>query len=72
LFAMVAPAGTPAPIISHLNREIVEIMALPDVKRTLASQAIEATSSTPEQARDRFSNEIDLWRGLAIKAGLRS
>jgi tripartite-type tricarboxylate transporter receptor subunit TctC len=72
LFAMVAPAGTPAPIISRLNREIVEIMALPDVKRTLASQAIEATSSTPEQARDRFSNEIDLWRGLAIKAGLRS
>jgi hypothetical protein len=47
-------------------------MALPEVKRALASQAIEATSSTPEEATNQFKTEIDLWKGLAIKAGLRS
>ena len=72
LFALVMPAGTPSPIVQRLNREVVGIMALPEVKRALASQAIEATSSTPEEATDQFKKEIDLWKGLAVKAGLRS
>ena len=41
LFAVVMPAGTPAPIVARLNREIGEIMATPDVKRVLAAQAIQ-------------------------------
>jgi tripartite-type tricarboxylate transporter receptor subunit TctC len=72
MFALVAPAGVPAPIVKRLNHDVVEIMALPEVKRALASQAIEATSSTPEEATERFAKEIGSWKSLAIKAGLRS
>src|SRR3954469_12946086 len=70
LFAVMMPPKTPAEIVTRINRDIVEIMAEPDVKRALAGQAIVATSSSPEQLRDRIQHEIALWRGLATKAGL--
>ena len=70
LFAVMMPPKTPAEIVTRINRDIVEIMAEPEVKRALAGQAIIATSSTPDELRDRMRNEIELWRGLAVKAGL--
>jgi tripartite-type tricarboxylate transporter receptor subunit TctC len=70
MFAVVMPPKTPEPIVTRINRAIVEIMALPEVKRALAAQAIIATSSTPAQLADRLAKETALWRGLAVKAGL--
>jgi tripartite-type tricarboxylate transporter receptor subunit TctC len=71
VFAVVMPAGTPAPIVTQLNRDIAEIMAASDVKRTLNAQAIEARSSSPEAIRDRIAKEIEFWQGLARKANIR-
>jgi tripartite-type tricarboxylate transporter receptor subunit TctC len=70
MFAVMMPPKTPAEIVARVNSEIREIMAEPDVKRALAGQAIVATSSTPEEAKDRIQKEYALWRGLAVKAGL--
>ena len=71
VFAVVMPAGTPAPVVRALNKDIAEIMAAAEVKRTLSAQAIEARSSTPEAVRDRFVREIGLWQGMAKKANVR-
>ena len=71
LFAVVMPAGTPKPIVIRLNREINAFMATPEVKRVLAAQAIQVTSSTPDQLRERIAKEIELWRGIAQKAGIK-
>jgi tripartite-type tricarboxylate transporter receptor subunit TctC len=71
LFAVVAPTATPAAIVTRLNREITDIMIVPEVKRILALQAIHAVSSTLDQLRDRISREIELWRGIALKAGIK-
>jgi tripartite-type tricarboxylate transporter receptor subunit TctC len=71
LFAVVMPAGTPSPIVVRLNREINEFMATPEVKRVLAAQAIHVTSGTPDQLRQRIAKEIELWRGIAQKAGIK-
>jgi len=71
LFAVVAPAGTSRPIVTRLNREIGDIVGAPEVKRVLALQAIQAASSTPEQLHERIAKEIELWRGIAKKAGMQ-
>ena len=71
LFAVVMPAGTPKPIVARLNREIAEFVATPEVKRVLAAQAIQVVSSTPEELRERIAKEIQLWRGIAQKAGIK-
>jgi tripartite-type tricarboxylate transporter receptor subunit TctC len=70
LFAVVMPAGTPKPIVERLNREIVEYVTGPEVRRILAAQAIHVVSSTPDQLRERIAKEIELWRGIAKKAHL--
>jgi len=71
VFAVVTPAGTPRPVIARLNREIGEFVVTPEVKRVLAAQAIQTVSSTPEELRERIAKEIELWRGIAQKAGIK-
>lgn len=48
-YGILAPAGTPKPIISKLNAEIQRVLALPDVKQRLAMEGAEAMGNTPEQ-----------------------
>ena len=71
VFAVVMPAGTPTPIVVRLNREIGEFVATPELKRVLAAQAIQAVSSAPDELRARIVKEIELWRGIAQKAGIK-
>jgi tripartite-type tricarboxylate transporter receptor subunit TctC len=71
VFAVVMPAGTPKPIVARLNRELGEFVATPELKRVLAAQAIQAVSSTPDELRERIAKEIELWRGLAQKTGIK-
>jgi tripartite-type tricarboxylate transporter receptor subunit TctC len=48
-YGWLAPTGTPRPIIDRLSAEVARILALPDTREKLQSQAMEAFISTPEQ-----------------------
>jgi tripartite-type tricarboxylate transporter receptor subunit TctC len=48
-FGLLAPAKTPRPIVTTLNREIVRIIQLPDVKKRWETLGAEAAPMTPEQ-----------------------
>ena len=48
-YAVLAPAGTPKPIIDRLSNEFAKIVALPETKERLAGQGMAALHSTPEQ-----------------------
>jgi tripartite-type tricarboxylate transporter receptor subunit TctC len=71
-FAVLAPAGTPAPVITKLNAEINRILALPEVKASLAADGAEPAGGTPEQAaqsaRDGIRKWSELIRSLELKA----
>jgi tripartite-type tricarboxylate transporter receptor subunit TctC len=71
-FAVVAPAALPPAIVTRLNREINAILGEADVKKTLAAQAIETELSTPDQLRERIRVDIEKWRAIAAKAGIRA
>ena len=66
-FAVVVPAGTPKEIIALLNREIVKIIALPDVSERLAVLGYEPVASTPEEFAMRIKAESEKW-GKVIRA----
>jgi len=57
-------AGTPAPIVERLNREIRKVLDLPDVKQRLAELGGDARASTPEEMRAHIERESDKWRRL--------
>ena len=55
---LLAPAGTPKPVIDKLYAEIQRIAALPDVKERLVTLGAEPSSMTPEQFGQWMKTEI--------------
>ncbi len=48
-YGILAPAGTPAPLIGRLNSEIVKAINSPDLKKRLSDGGVEPLTSTPEE-----------------------
>ena len=48
-YGVLAPAGTPRPIVARLNAELVKIMHAPDTRERLAAMATDPRTSTPEE-----------------------
>jgi tripartite-type tricarboxylate transporter receptor subunit TctC len=49
IYGVFAPARTPAPIISQLNRAIVAVLNMPEVRERFFNVGVETVGSTPEQ-----------------------
>jgi tripartite-type tricarboxylate transporter receptor subunit TctC len=70
-FMVLAPAGTPKPIIAKLNAEINRILALPDVKNVLAQQIMDPFVSTPEESAKMLRAVYDQYGKIIAKAGIK-
>jgi tripartite-type tricarboxylate transporter receptor subunit TctC len=68
---LVAPAGTPPAIVSRINRELGEIVKLPDVVERFKQLAANPAYFTPEQFAALVAREIPRWREVAQKAGIK-
>jgi len=71
-YGILAPAGTPRPIVSRLNAELVKIMHTPDVKERLAGMATDPLTSTPEEFAAYLKQEIAKWGDVVRKANLKA
>jgi tripartite-type tricarboxylate transporter receptor subunit TctC len=70
-FGMLAPAGTPRPIIDRVRKEIVEIASEPAfVKRQLVDRGLEGVLNTPEEFRDFLAADREKSRRIVEAAGL--
>jgi tripartite-type tricarboxylate transporter receptor subunit TctC len=70
-FGILAPAGTPKPIIERLNSELAQAVQLPDVKERLLQQGAFAASTTPEEAAQRIRSEIAMWAKVINEANVK-
>lgn len=66
-----APAGTPKAIIAAINKELVEIVKLPDVQERFRAGAAEPASSTAEGHRQFVLSEMEFWRSAASSVGYK-
>ena len=66
-----APTALPPRLVARLNREINAIVGEPEVKQALAMQAVQAETSTPEEVRERIRADIEKWRTVAAKVGIK-
>ena len=71
-YGVMAPSGTPRPIITRLNGELVKIMQAPDVKERLAGMATDPLTSTPEEFAAYLKQEIAKWGDVVRKAHLKA
>lgn len=71
-FGLLAPAGTPAPIISRLNAETVKVLGRADVQSTLGAQGLELVPGSPEQFAAHIKSEIAKFTRIAKAAGIKA
>lgn len=72
LNGILVPAGTPPEIVARLNKEIVEILAMPDVKQKLEAQGAQIVASTPAEFATFIVTESARWGKVAKAAGIKS
>jgi tripartite-type tricarboxylate transporter receptor subunit TctC len=68
---ILVPAGTPKEIIALLNREILRIIALPDVKEKFAAIGFEPIGTTPEEFAARIRTEVPRWAKIVREAQIK-
>lgn len=64
-FMLLAPAGTPAAVVEHLNREVNDALKNADVQKTLLAAGVEATASSSAEALAYFQQQREQVTRLA-------
>lgn len=70
-FGLVAPAGTPRPIIDKLNAAAHKAMAMPDYLEKQKSISGESMGNTPEQFAKQIKTAIDRYTAVAKRANIK-
>ena len=71
-YGILAPAGTPRPIVARLNTELVKAMHSPEMKERLAGIGTGPVTTTPEEFAAYIKAEIAKWGDVIRKAGLKA
>jgi tripartite-type tricarboxylate transporter receptor subunit TctC len=70
-YGVLAPAGTPKPVVARLNADIHKSLQDPAVEKRLASVGFEITYGTPEQFADYIKSEIRKWAKVVKASGAK-
>ena len=66
-YGLLAPSGTPAPVIARLHAELVKVLADPSVRESLTNASQDVVGSTPGEFADVIAHDLKLWTDLAVK-----
>jgi len=70
-FGILAPAGTPQPVIRKISAEIARILALPDIREKLLSQGMDPFISTPEEFGALLKTDLALYAKIIKTANIK-
>ncbi len=70
-FGLLAPAGTPAPIVDKLSREVVAIMKEPAVRERFLALGLEPAANTPEQFSELMKKDLARWKTVAEREKIK-
>jgi len=68
---LIAPGGTPTPIINKIRSDVAEIIKRPAVRQKLAAQLMEPVGSSPEELRAQMDAEIARWAPVIKAANVK-
>jgi tripartite-type tricarboxylate transporter receptor subunit TctC len=70
-YGVLAPGGTPKPVIAKLHAEVVRALDLAATKEKMAAQGVENAGSTPEEFGAHIRSEWTKWGKVISSAGLK-
>jgi tripartite-type tricarboxylate transporter receptor subunit TctC len=68
---LLAPVGTPRPILDRLTQEALAAMARGDVRERLLAAGFGPTAKGPDYLRRRIAEEVPMWRSVIEQAGIK-
>jgi tripartite-type tricarboxylate transporter receptor subunit TctC len=71
-FGLLAPAGTPKPIIDKLHQQAVKIAAMPDVRERLATLGLDTTADGPEAMAAIMKSDTAKWAKVIKDANIKA
>jgi len=69
---ILAPAGTPKPVIARLSGEINRILSMTDVRKKLEEAGLDVGGGSPQQFSDFIGSEMTKWAKVAKDAGIQA
>jgi tripartite-type tricarboxylate transporter receptor subunit TctC len=70
-YGVVAPGGTPAPIVQRLNAELARILDMPDVRKSLTEQGADVQGGTAQDFEAFMRSESARWSTVVKQAGIK-
>jgi tripartite-type tricarboxylate transporter receptor subunit TctC len=70
-YGIVAPAGTPRPVVERLQRETSVLLAQPDVAARIAAEGSEPVGSTAQAFANHLGSELVRWGGVIRRTGIK-
>jgi tripartite-type tricarboxylate transporter receptor subunit TctC len=70
-YGIVAPAATPAAVVRRLNGELVKILAMADIRKSLTEQDADIGGGTPADFAAFMNVERERWGGVVKDAGIK-
>ena len=71
-FGLMAPAGTPQPIIDRLHEETTKALAVPEVRKALEAQGLDVIAGTPAEFAETIKIETPYWAKVIKEAGIKA
>ncbi|HZQ73182.1 MAG TPA: tripartite tricarboxylate transporter substrate binding protein [Burkholderiales bacterium] len=68
---LLAPAGTPRPIVNRVHDEVVRVLAIPEVRDGLTSQGADIVGNSPDQFAAWIRAEVKKWAGVVQQSGAK-
>jgi tripartite-type tricarboxylate transporter receptor subunit TctC len=70
-YALLGPAGMPAPLVARIRRDAAAILTTPEMKESLLAQGCVAAGSGPEELSARIKSDYELWAKVVRAAGVK-
>jgi tripartite-type tricarboxylate transporter receptor subunit TctC len=70
-YGLLAPAGTPGPVIDRLNRETVKVLQSAEIRDSLRARGAEPMPGTPQAFAAFMQEERKKWAPIVQQAGIK-
>ena len=71
-FGIMAPAGTPRPVIQRLHQAVMKSMDTPQLKTQLDAQGLEAVGMEPDRFAAFMKSDLERWREVIKASGVKA
>jgi tripartite-type tricarboxylate transporter receptor subunit TctC len=71
-YALIGPAGVPAPIVAKIQSDVAKALQMPDVREKLLGLGAEPVGSTPEQLRAAMRTDFDRYGAVIKRIGIKA